>query len=136
MSQLGSVKPGLWPAIALWLSAVPLCAAAQGAAPTVPGSPLTPAAPTAPLAPAPAASVPEVEDAEAVPATVVTPRRRLPPLVWQLKVDAPEPLDTLLTQHLELARFQRELVGNNALRISRNELRRLVISAPDEASCS
>ena len=133
MSQLGSVKPGLWPAIALWLSAVPLCATAQGAAPTVPGSPLTPAAPTAPLAPAPAASVPEVEDAEAAPATVVTPRRRLPPLVWQLKVDAPEPLDDLLTQHLELARFQRELVGNDALRISRNELRRLVISAPDEA---
>lgn len=133
MSQLVSVKPGLWPAIALWLSAVPLCATAQGAAPPVPVSPLTPSAPTSPVAPAPAASVPEVEDAEAVPATVVTPRRRLPPLVWQLKVDAPEPLDTLLTQHLELARFQRELVGNNALRISRNELRRLVISAPDEA---
>ncbi|MDX9842781.1 MAG: BamA/TamA family outer membrane protein [Aquabacterium sp.] len=133
MSQLGSVKPGLWPAIALWLSAVPLCATAQGAAPPGPVSPLTPSAPTTPVSPAPAASAPEVEDADAAPATVVTPRRRLPPLVWQLKVDAPEPLDTLLTQHLELARFQRELVGNDALRISRNELRRLVISAPDEA---
>lgn len=133
MSQLGSVKPGLWPAIALWLSAVPLCATAQGATPPVPISPFTPSAPTTPVAPAPAVSVPEVEDAEAAPATVVTPRRRLPPLVWQLQVDAPDPLDDLLTQHLELARFQRELADNDNLRISRNELRRLVISAPDEA---
>lgn len=133
MSQFGTVKPGLWPAIALCLSAVPLCATAQGVAPTVPASSSVPTAPAIPAAPTPAASVPQVEGAEATSATVVTPRRRLPPLVWQLKVDAPEPLDDLLTQHLELARFQRELVDNDALRISRNELRRLVISAPDEA---
>ena len=133
MSQFVTVKPGLWPAIALCLSAVPLCATAQGVAPTVPASSSVPTAPAIPAAPTPGASVPQVEGAEATSATVVTPRRRLPPLVWQLKVDAPEPLDDLLTQHLELARFQRELVDNDTLRISRNELRRLVISAPDEA---
>lgn len=130
MSQLGSVKRELWPAIALWLSAVPLCALAQGEAPAAPPSP---GAPIAPAAPTPVVVVPVVESAETEPGTAVTPRRRLPPLVWQLNVEAPEPLDDLLKQHLELARFQRELVGNDALRISRNELRRLVISAPDEA---
>ena len=139
MSQPGAVKGGLWSAIALWASAVPLWAMAQGSAPTGPilpsssGAPTTPAEPSRPLPPASVASVPEVEGPEAAPGAAETPRRRLPPLVWQLNVDAPDPLDDLLKQHLELARFQRELVGNDALRISRNELRRLVISAPDEA---
>lgn len=60
-------------------------------------------------------------------------RRRPAVLSWQLKVDAPGRLADLLTEYLELARFERESAANEQLRITRSELRRLVISAPDEA---
>jgi translocation and assembly module TamA len=98
----------------VWLSAVPLWGMAQGAESPLPATPV-------------------VQVIEPVEAASATSRRRLPPLIWRLEVEAPKPLDALLTQHLELARFERELADNNTLRISRNELRRLVISAPDEA---
>ena len=54
-------------------------------------------------------------------------------LAWRLNVDAPEPLDTLLETYLDLARFERELAKDASLQISRNELRRLVVSAPEQA---
>lgn len=128
MSRRGLVHPqGLLPALALWVSAAPGWVMAQeGVVPPVSGTAVPAVALPAQVAPS--------DDAESPPADATSsPRRRLPPLVWRLKVDAPEPLDTLLTEYLELARFQRELASNNELRISRNELRRLVISAPDEA---
>ena len=101
----------MWKVIAAMASAVPMWAMAQGA--VVPG--------------------PDAESEPVASSAAVAPAQRLPPLVWTLKVDAPDPLDDLLKKNLELARFQREMSDNAPLRISRNELRRLVISAPDEA---
>lgn len=97
---------------------------------TPPVSPVGPSVvPEAAEAPEAAESVDEAAPESGAPAR----RRRLPPLVWQLKVEAPEPLDELLTSYLDLARFERELAQDQSLRISRNELRRLVISAPEQA---
>lgn len=121
-----------WPSLLLVWACLPTGALAQG---VVPAPSVLPDAP---------ASVPAEGDEAAPPppgamttpasaGTTTAARRRFPALVWRLKVDAPAPLDELLTEYLELARFQRELADNDKLRISRNELRRLVISAPDEA---
>jgi translocation and assembly module TamA len=52
---------------------------------------------------------------------------------WRLLIRAPEPLDRLLREYLDIARFQREAAEPGALPISRAELRRLVVSAPDQA---
>lgn len=49
------------------------------------------------------------------------------PLNWQLVVEAPSPLDRLLQNNLDLARFQAE-EG-----VSRGELRRLVATVPEQA---
>ncbi len=49
------------------------------------------------------------------------------PLKWLLVVDAPSPLDTLLQDNLDLARFQKEA------NVSRGELRRLVAEVPGQA---
>lgn len=74
--------------------------------------------------------------------------RRAPrPVDWQLTVDAPSPLDILLMENLDLARYQREAQqaqddasaaqGNepapSALRITRGELRRLLAEVPAQA---
>lgn len=52
---------------------------------------------------------------------------------WRLDVVAPEPLDELLRNYLDIARFQRESAEPGAIPISRAELRRLVVSAPEQA---
>src|SRR3990167_1657835 len=52
---------------------------------------------------------------------------------WRLDVVAPEPLDELLRNYLDIARFQRESAEPGAIHISRAELRRLVVSAPEQA---
>lgn len=52
---------------------------------------------------------------------------------WRLVIQAPEPLDRLLREYLDIARFQREAAEPGALPISRAELRRLVVSAPEQA---
>jgi translocation and assembly module TamA len=49
------------------------------------------------------------------------------PLRWRLVVDAPAPLDKLLEDSLDLARFQQEA------NVSRGELRRLVADVPNQA---
>lgn len=121
-----------WPGLALAWGLLPAGAWAQTAAPMVSTSPEAPAS----LGAEGDEAVPwRTESAAPVTQTgaAARTRRRTSELVWQLKVDAPAPLDELLTEYLELARFQRERADNDKLRISRNELRRLVISAPDEA---
>ena len=121
-----------WPGLALAWGLLHAGAWAQTAAPMVSTSPEAPAS----LGAEGDEAVPwRTESAAPVTQTgaAARTRRRTSELVWQLKVDAPAPLDELLTEYLELARFQRERADNDKLRISRNELRRLVISAPDEA---
>ncbi|HEX5355666.1 MAG TPA: BamA/TamA family outer membrane protein [Aquabacterium sp.] len=58
---------------------------------------------------------------------------RAKPVVWRLQIDAPSPLDKLLRNYLDLARFQEESSKDQSLGIRRSELRRLVVSAPDQA---
>jgi translocation and assembly module TamA len=55
------------------------------------------------------------------------------PLVWRLDIQAPEPLDALLRNYLDLARFQAESALDGSVQIGRSELRRLVVSAPEQA---
>ncbi|MFN4265544.1 MAG: autotransporter assembly complex protein TamA [Aquabacterium sp.] len=54
------------------------------------------------------------------------------PPVWRLDIDAPSALSKLLRTYLDLARFQEEK-QNDADRINLVELRRLVVSAPEQA---
>lgn len=77
------------------------------------------------------------------------PVRRAPrPVDWQLTVQAPSPLDDLLMENLDLARYQREAQqaqdeasesqggedpAPSALRITRGELRRLLAEVPAQA---
>src|SRR5690606_33016568 len=118
MSQRGLLQRGVWSVWALWASTVPLWGLAQGTPVPPPiESPVAPAPPAS--APVPAVAASGVSEAASTPQP--NPRRRAPSLVWQLKVEAPEPLDQLLTEYLELARFQRELANDDNLRISRNE---------------
>jgi translocation and assembly module TamA len=58
---------------------------------------------------------------------------RSKPVVWQLDIEAPEKLARLLRTYLDLARFQDEAAQDQTLGIRRSELRRLVVSAPDQA---
>ena len=80
-------------------------------------------------------------------ASGATARRAPRPVDWQLTVDAPSPLNNLLRENLDLARYQREAQqaqddasaaqGNepapSALRITRGELRRLLAEVPAQA---
>ena len=96
----------------------------------------------------------QVETAPGMPGAAVnaapaeaTPRRTARPVDWRLSVEAPSPLDKLLLDNLDLARFQREaaqaadaaedgFVGpseSSPLRITRGELRRLLAAVPDQA---
>src|SRR3989344_4496050 len=89
----------------------------------------------------PSASAPDV----AAPGTTV--RRAPRPVDWQLTVEAPSPLDDLLMENLDLARYQREArqtedvdasaegddPAPSALRITRGELRRLLAQVPTQA---
>ena len=64
------------------------------------------------------------------------PRARRAPPLWKLEIDAPDGLDTLLGNYLDLARYQKEEAAEDAkegARVSRGELRRLVAAAPDQA---
>lgn len=83
-----------------------------------------PLVPVLPVEPPPGASAP-ASDAAAVD--------RAQPVVWQLIIDAPAPLDKLLRTYLDLARFQQEAATDKSLSIRRSELRRLVVSAPEQA---
>lgn len=58
---------------------------------------------------------------------------RAQPVAWQLVIEAPPPLDKLLRTYLDLARFQQEAAKDSTLGIRRSELRRLVVSAPEQA---
>ena len=93
-------------------------------------------------APQAAASAPESV------APGVTVRGTARPVDWQLTVQAPSPLDDLLMDNLDLARFQREArqaeneeasdpdarsAALSALRITRGELRRLLAEVPAQA---
>jgi translocation and assembly module TamA len=55
------------------------------------------------------------------------------PIAWDLQIDALAPLDKLLRNFLDLSRFQVESSRDQSLAIRRSELRRLVVSAPDQA---
>lgn len=79
------------------------------------------------------------------PQSQAAPARRPPP-TWVLDVQAPEPLDALLRQYLDLGRFQAQVQQAAGMRasgepgeaptegtVSRSELRRLVAAAPDQA---
>ena len=55
------------------------------------------------------------------------------PVAWRLRVEAPGDLAKLLRSYLDLARFQEEAARDDTLTIRRSELRRLVVSAPEQA---
>lgn len=87
-------------------------------------------APAAAASPASASSPGDSPDAVAPAALAVD---RAQPVVWQLNIEAPSPLDRLLRTYLDLARFQQEAEQDSTLGIRRSELRRLVASAPEQA---
>lgn len=69
---------------------------------------------------------------ESTQATAPTPRGQ--PVNWTLQILAPEPLDRLLGTYLDLARFKAaSQADGKGQGIRRSELRRLVVSAPDQA---
>lgn len=85
---------------------------------------------------------------DAGPAAGAPVRRAPRPVDWQLTVQAPSPLDDLLLENLDLARYQREAEqaqddatasqggdepAPSALRITRGELRRLLAEVPAQA---
>lgn len=96
----------------------------------------------------PSVGAPDV-GAPDVSAPGTTVRRAPRPVDWQLTVEAPSPLDDLLMENLDLARYQREArqaqadgsategEGDDptpsALRITRGELRRLLAAVPAQA---
>lgn len=83
-----------------------------------------------------ATEVPASVGATTAPAAVAEPApARRPRPKWQLVVHAPSPLDALLMRHLDLARYQQEGAadGDEASRIGRGELRRLVAAVPEQA---
>lgn len=81
-----------------------------------------------------AATAPMPADAASGAAPGQAPRAdRGRPIAWRLDIDAPVPLDRLLRSYLDLARFQEESSKNTSLNIRRSELRRLVVSAPEQA---
>lgn len=92
-------------------------------------------------------AAPVAASAPGASASGATVRRAPRPVDWQLTVEAPSPLDDLLMDNLDLARFQREArqaeaddaVADDeeptpsALRITRGELRRLLAEVPSQA---
>lgn len=89
------------------------------------------AAPTAAPEPGPSAfAEPQASSAEVVAPDPSTSLDQPPP--WRLDIDAPPALATLLRSYLDLARFQEER-QDDADRINLVELRRLVVSAPEQA---
>ncbi len=54
------------------------------------------------------------------------------PVAWALHIDAPPELARLLRNYLDVARFQQEAARDATLAIRRSELRRLVVSAPEQ----
>ncbi|MBC7701496.1 BamA/TamA family outer membrane protein [Aquabacterium sp.] len=85
-----------------------------------------------------AALLPPEAAASAAAATVAQAPRAAgrAPLVWTLDIEAPGALDALLSNYLDLARYHEEATAegdNTGVAIRRNELRRLVAAAPDQA---
>lgn len=91
-------------------------------------------------------AAPAAASAPDVAASGATVRRAPRPVDWQLTVEAPSPLDDLLMENLDLARFQREArqaedddladgdePAPSALRITRGELRRLLAEVPAQS---
>lgn len=96
----------------------------------------TTAAPAAALPASPAsqpASQPTSPPGSSASPTDAARAERGKPVVWQLVIEAPAPLDRLLRTYLDLARFQEESSKDQSLGIRRSELRRLVVSAPEQA---
>ncbi len=95
----------------------------------------------------PASAPAQAASASDVAASGVAVRRAPRPVDWQLTVEAPSPLDDLLMENLDLARFQREArqaedddaategeeTAPSALRITRGELRRLLAEVPQQS---
>lgn len=93
------------------------------------------------------AAGPAAASAPDVAASGATVRAAPRPVDWQLTVEAPSPLDDLLMENLDLARYQREArqaedddssaegdePAPSALRITRGELRRLLAEVPAQA---
>lgn len=119
---------------------------ASASAPTVSTASTASAATTAATEAAPSV-VPAAASVPGDGASGASVRRAPRPVDWQLTVDAPSPLDDLLMENLDLARYQREAQqaqddasaaqGNepapSALRITRGELRRLLAEVPAQA---
>ncbi|MCH8178443.1 MAG: BamA/TamA family outer membrane protein [Proteobacteria bacterium] len=111
--------PGLLVGMAMaWAADAPM---AQTVPVPVPAP--APASPVGVSASASAASLPAAGPASA-PGEARVPRK---PPKWRLVVDAPAPLDRLLEDNLDLARFQKDAA------VSRGELRRLVAAVPQQA---
>lgn len=85
-------------------------------------------APAEPVAPASAPASAEAGASAPSPGA----ERATRPVNWTLRIDAPRALATLLGTYLDLARFQAESGQDQALNIRRSELRRLVVSAPEQ----
>lgn len=80
------------------------------------------------------ATAPVPADAASGAASGAAPRAdRGRPIAWRLDIEAPAPLDRLLRNYLDLSRFQEESSKDASLNIRRSELRRLVVSAPEQA---
>ncbi|NBD19842.1 BamA/TamA family outer membrane protein [Aquabacterium fontiphilum] len=71
--------------------------------------------------------------AQPLPATAGGQAATRAPVVWQLKVVAPDELRALLLQYLDLARFQDQKENGEPVRVSRAELRRLVAAVPEQS---
>lgn len=113
-------------------------------------APVSPTPPTAPGATPTGSSSVALPPAADVRGAQGRNGARRPPPVWQLEISAPDPLDDLLRNYLDLSRFQSEaqaaaktaaaaatvergpLPVDSAV-ISRSELRRLVAAAPEQA---
>lgn len=80
---------------------------------------------------------PEAAASAAANAAQAPRAARRPALVWKLDIEAPGALDTLLSNYLDLARYQKEATAEGdaaaGSAIRRSELRRLVAAAPDQA---
>lgn len=118
-----------------WLLGSVACLSGGAARAQDAGAALPSALPVAASAPEASASAAEV-------------RRAPRPVDWKLTVQAPSPLDDLLMENLDLARYQREAEqaqddasasqggdepAPSALRITRGELRRLLAEVPAQA---
>ncbi|MFT3857281.1 MAG: BamA/TamA family outer membrane protein [Aquabacterium sp.] len=105
-----------------------------GGAPGVKPGPAAAGTATVPIPPATSPGALVAPNSGAVPpGEAPTQVDRARPVAWTLEIDAPGDLRKLLLSYLDLARFQQEAARDATLAIRRSELRRLVVSAPEQA---